>query len=137
VIMRPTYQEALAALIPGLEPDMIRSDLEFTPIVDPVDPADPVDPDPADPPTDTTVAPPTTQPTIPDDATADELLDAAASAFDDADRALRLGDLAGYQDAVSRAEELLLAARDRLTEERLSTEPDPVPTTTTTAPESA
>lgn len=132
VVMRPTYEEALAELIPGLEPTMIRADV--SPDVVPETPADPEVPaDEPDPETPATTAPDP----LPEDLSVDELLSAAGEAFDDADRALRLGDLAGYQDAVSRAEELLRRAQVELAVERLSTEPEDIPETTTTTTASA
>ncbi|NOX29865.1 MAG: hypothetical protein GXP35_07450 [Actinobacteria bacterium] len=107
---------------------MINADLPA-----PLLPTDPVTPEPTpgepeDPPQTTT---PGTVPPAADDITADDLLIAAVEAFDDADRALRLGDLAAYQAAVSRAEQFLQQAQLRLAEERLATEPDEEPTSTT------
>ncbi len=125
VVMRPTYEEALAELIPGLEASMINVDLP-TPLLS-TEP-EPTPEDPEDPPQTTT---PGTVPSAADDITADELLTAAVEAFDDADRALRLGDLAAYQAAVSRAEQFLQQAQSRLAEERFATEPDDEPTSTT------
>ena len=116
IIMRPTLEEALSELIPGLDISLIGG-LELTPL----DPADPV-PDPDDPPDTTT--PPVTAPT--GDETAAELLDLAAAAFNDADAALRAGDLAGYQAAVTEAEGLIAQARELLGRE------NDVPSVTTT-----
>ncbi len=131
VVMRPTYEEALAELIPGLEPSMIRIDATPDLVAGVPEPesddeiVDLTEEPPAD-------APPTTVAPIPDDLTVDELLDAAGAAFEDADRALRLGDLSAYQAAVERAEELLRRAQGALAAERLATEEPVVESTTTT-----
>ena len=140
VVMRPTYEEALAELIPGLEPTMIRADATPDLVTDVPDPAPEDQPaDAGDDPTPPTTTPPATADPIPDDLTVDELLDAAGDAFEDADRALRLGDLATYQDAVERAEEPLRRAQTALATERLATEEEEpaVESTTTTTTASA
>ncbi len=116
VVMRPTFEEALAELVPGLSPEMVdigRADFVPTP-------ADGEEPDSTDgeTPDDSDGEGPAT--TIPIDSVAG-LLEAASMAFEEADVALREGDLAAYQDAVTRAEELLDQAREELEAEVAST----------------
>jgi len=121
IVMRATLEEALAEIIPGVDVAGIDGSIVFTPLPDPV--VDPPPDDTGSPPPETTVPPVT----VPGDSSATELLDAAASAFDAADAALRRGDLAGYQAEVSRAEDFIGRAR-----ELLSVEPDDPPVVTST-----
>ncbi|MDP9495294.1 MAG: hypothetical protein M3P87_08645, partial [Actinomycetota bacterium] len=50
---------------------------------------------------------PVEEPTTPDGTTIEQLLDQATAAFEQADTALRAGDLAGYQRSVDEAKRLL------------------------------
>ena len=54
---------------------------------------------------------PSEEPTTPDGTTIEQLLDQAASAFDNADDALRAGDLSDYQRWVDEAKRLLQEAQ--------------------------
>ncbi len=117
VVMRTTLQEALEELIPGLNLDgLLGQD------VTPIDATDGGTTDGGD-------GEPGTTPETPDSTqmTVEELLAAASQAFDEADQALRAGDLAGYQDAVRRAEGFIAQARDAL-----GVAGDPTSTTTST-----
>ena len=105
----PTLQEALAQVFPGFDVDVgdRRADIADEPVPDepPADDGDDVDDDSDEP-----EGPTDTRPPLTDDATAAELLAEADALFDDADRYLRDGDLAGYQAAVDRASELVAEA---------------------------
>ena len=133
VVIDETFEDALERAIPDLDVDLdvaesINGDAAPDPPDDGATPDDggteTPDDDGADPPT-------TTEPARPDpgdDASLIELIEAARDAFDDADAALRRGDLAAYEEAIERAEEFV-----RRAEENFPPEADP-PTTTTIPP---
>jgi uncharacterized protein len=117
LVRADTYEEALEAVVPGLDIDLGGT----VPLVV-VDPDAEAVPDPEETDPDDEPAP---------DASLMEVIEATRQAFDDADAALRDGDLAGYQAAIDRAEDLI-----RRAELLLPAASDP-PTTTTTEPDAA
>ena len=114
VAMRDNFEEALQAVL----------EAEGASVPDPVasDDGEPATTPTTEPPT--TEVPPTTLP--PPEGSVSDLLQRALDAFAEADAALRDGDLAGYEDALQRAETLIRQA-EQLSEDT---------TTGTTAPSS-
>jgi len=121
LVRADSYEAALEAVIPGLDLSLSGAIPEVN--VGPVPDDDTDEPTP-DPEEGTTEAPD-------DDASLMDLILASRAAFDQADAALRDGDLASYQDAVDLAEDLI-----RRAELKLPAASDP-PTTTTTEPAAA
>jgi uncharacterized protein len=115
IVMRPSLALALEALFgvlpeTGEDPDFIDGVDDDLP-GEPTEPAEPTEPGDDDGPPTTTTPPPTTPP---GDETAEELLADAESLFEQADAALRDGDLGEYQRLVREARELIGRALELL-----------------------
>lgn len=129
VVMRPTFEQALQAAVGG---GAVVTDEDTDAAADEVDPDSDSDAT-ADPPPDTT-APPDTTPVDPSDLSVQELLQEASDLFDDADAALRDGDLARYQELIAEAEALVEQALLATPTDGAESDEPPETTTTSEAP---
>jgi uncharacterized membrane protein (UPF0182 family) len=124
-VMAPTFEEALELAIPGLDIDLggPRGKMSDDEPVDDEsvddEPAGSGDGSPNDP---------------GDDAGLIELIEAARTAFDEADIALRSGDLAGYQESLREAEGYIRRAENEFP---AAADPSPSSTPSTSTSEAA